>query len=203
MATFWNKETKRAKGLAPGVRAVLRELGDTANADGTSWAKQETIAAELGVSERTVRRHLKTLEAMGWIERTRRHRKDGSRTSDFVQLRTLEDAIAWALENTPLASLGGGDDPDPGTAQPAPAIPTPANVSTRQRVNRPAHPSPRPASPRPAYPGRDVAAQIGSPPVDEIHRDLMIRLQVEGLETPAEWPAGSEPPGDRRKASGS
>lgn len=61
-------------------------LANYANERGECWPSQKTIACEAELSERATRDWLQKLEAQGFIERTRRHRADGSRTSDHVVL---------------------------------------------------------------------------------------------------------------------
>lgn len=177
MSQRWNRETAKAQGLHKRDRAMLRELGDMARANGLVWAGQEALGYRLGMCERTVRTALKNLEAAGWIERTKRHRKDGSRRSDLIQLRTLAEAAAWVLEQQPELALEGGklnrgqvrgvipggkgDDPGPGKPA-APASPAandpgpPVDVSARRHVDaheaKPANRAQRAAAARAARP---------------------------------------------------
>lgn len=66
------------------VLVVLADLADEAD---SCFPGQERIAASTGCSTRTVRRALEELEEIGYIERVRRHRMNGSRTSDRYVLR--------------------------------------------------------------------------------------------------------------------
>lgn len=61
---------------------VYMYLKDRANREGSCWPGIRTIAKELGLSQATVKRALRDLEAGGWIVRTPRHRANGSRTSN-------------------------------------------------------------------------------------------------------------------------
>jgi hypothetical protein len=65
-------------------KAVLLVIANYVGPDGTTFVGQETIAAQACCSVKTVERALATFEDNGWIERERRHRKDGSRTSDLI-----------------------------------------------------------------------------------------------------------------------
>lgn len=67
-------------------KAVMLVLADYADADWSTFAGQGRIAAEAEISERTVRRILADFEAEGLVRRQRRHREDGSRTSDRIKL---------------------------------------------------------------------------------------------------------------------
>lgn len=63
-----------AQRIAPGPMAVLKELCRRADLLGTCYPSQRRIAADTGMGERTVRRHIAFLEEQGLIERTRRQR---------------------------------------------------------------------------------------------------------------------------------
>ena len=62
-------------------------LANYANERGECWPSQKTIAREAELGERATRDWLQKLEAQGFISRSRRHRADGSRTSDHVVLK--------------------------------------------------------------------------------------------------------------------
>lgn len=66
------------------VLVVLADLADEAD---SCFPGQGRIAASTGCSISTVRRALKDLEDGGYIERVRRHREGGFRTSDRYVLR--------------------------------------------------------------------------------------------------------------------
>lgn len=101
--------------MTPKAKNLLRVLADRADKEGRSFARQTTLAEDLGVSERTIRDALKELEAMCWIERERRFRRDGSRTSDLITVRDLETAAkhAEAMLRLPLmVAITGGQAVD-------------------------------------------------------------------------------------------
>lgn len=58
--------------LPPGQKAVLKELSRRADMLGTCFPSQKRIAADTGMGERTVRRHIAALEKAGFITRERR-----------------------------------------------------------------------------------------------------------------------------------
>lgn len=69
--------------VASGEKLVLVALADYAHPETHEcWPGQNSISEMTGVSKRSVVRHLQALEALGLISRQRRHRQDGSRTSD-------------------------------------------------------------------------------------------------------------------------
>ncbi|MFQ9826494.1 MAG: helix-turn-helix transcriptional regulator [Oscillospiraceae bacterium] len=64
------------------ARAVYMYLRDRAGG-GSCWPGIKTIARDLRLSPRTVQRALNDLERAGYIERQRRHRENGSCTSNL------------------------------------------------------------------------------------------------------------------------
>lgn len=198
MARKWADETEKAQGLHKRERYVLCELGKIAGKDGRSWYRQDTLAARLAMSVRTLRTALANLEGCGWIARERDwHRtgkKRGCRKADVVQLRTLAEAAAWvaARLNQDLAAVsaatvdgGGGDGPGPGVRQPQPRRSAGKSVNTPTRRHY----------------GQPLAAAADRAPepagmAGDIH-DLARKLQAAGQEVAAEL---AEPP--RRRATG-
>lgn len=70
----------------PTAKLALVCLADHADEEGACFPSQKALAAKVGVSERALRDALVWLEENGFISRSARHRKDGSRTSDAYQL---------------------------------------------------------------------------------------------------------------------
>jgi len=64
------------------ARTVYMCLRDRAGS-GSCWPGIKTIARGLNLSPRTVQRALNDLERAGYIERQRRHRENGSCTSNL------------------------------------------------------------------------------------------------------------------------
>ena len=62
----------RCPDLSPGSKLCYARLCQYAGADAVAWPAQETLAAELGCSEREARRYLKELAKAGLIEVERR-----------------------------------------------------------------------------------------------------------------------------------
>lgn len=67
-AVAWALDSRSTGPLDPATRLVLVTLADHAHADGTSaFPSKRTISERIDVSERTVQRHLRTLEELGLI----------------------------------------------------------------------------------------------------------------------------------------
>ena len=77
-ATRWALRTN----APPLAKLVLVALADHANRAGECYPGQRRLVELTGISPRQVRRCLATLGELGLIHRDRRHRKDGTRTSD-------------------------------------------------------------------------------------------------------------------------
>lgn len=88
------------------TKAILFVLADYADSEWSSFASQKRIAAEAEVGERTVRRTLADLESKGILRRERRHRSDGTRTSDRLLL------VQSALKRLPAALAAGDSEGD-------------------------------------------------------------------------------------------
>lgn len=162
MGLRWIKETAQAQGLKPRDRAVLRELADMANKHGNLWPRQDTLAKQMGLSERTIRTALKTLELAGWIERTHRQRESGARQSDNIRIRTVAEGAAWVLARMEAEEAAERE------AHAETHTLKLVSTSTRQHD--------------------DAASR---PLIGEIQLDLARRLQSQGQEPPAEWAEGA------------
>jgi hypothetical protein len=91
-------------------KAVALVLAD--HADGDAWSTivgQQRIGAEAELSTRQVRRILSEFESEGLISRQRRHRKDGTRTSDRI---VLNQPAIGRLPDSMSAGLPDTDDTD-------------------------------------------------------------------------------------------
>ncbi|MGH7021287.1 MAG: helix-turn-helix domain-containing protein [Brevundimonas sp.] len=77
---------RTVRDISPTARLVLFVLAQFAGADGLCHPSQQTIADEAGLSERAVRNGLKELREAGVITTARRCRRNGSRTSDQIEL---------------------------------------------------------------------------------------------------------------------
>ena len=75
-------EIYAAPDLPHRARTVYMYLRDRAGG-GSCWPGVKTIARDLHLSPRTVQRAMNDLERAGYIERQRRHRENGSCTSNL------------------------------------------------------------------------------------------------------------------------
>lgn len=66
--------------------AVYMYLRDRANRNGECWPGIKTIAADLNLSRSTVKRALGDLERKGYLQKSPRHRENGSYTSNLYRL---------------------------------------------------------------------------------------------------------------------
>lgn len=101
----------------PAEKAVLMVIAAYAGADGTCYPGQDTIARQACCSVKTVERVLKTFAARGWLERTERRRRDGSRTSDLLHLCMAPNPERREQPDT----MSGSSEP---TRHPVPTYPT-------------------------------------------------------------------------------
>ena len=84
-----------------GQKLVLIALSNYATKAGVCFPGQEVLAKDTSQGTRTVRRHLTALEKTGFLQRTRRTREDGSRTSDEYQLNMLPANLAGREDSQP------------------------------------------------------------------------------------------------------
>lgn len=82
-ATAWAQKIKTG---SPAAKLVLLALANFSDDEGYCFPSQKTLADITECGERSIRRYLDQLELMGAIQRVRRHRGNGTRTSDGVYL---------------------------------------------------------------------------------------------------------------------
>jgi DNA-binding transcriptional ArsR family regulator len=70
----------------PGQKFTLVTAAQYCNDQGICWVGQETLAEDMSMSARSVRTHLGKLEEQGLIVRRERRRRDGTRSSDLIEL---------------------------------------------------------------------------------------------------------------------
>jgi len=80
--------------LPPVKKFILVALADWADGDGVAFPGQLSLASKTGISERTLRTHLKELEEAGFLTRAKRYTEGGKRTSDEYRLSLLPANIA-------------------------------------------------------------------------------------------------------------
>jgi biotin operon repressor len=68
------------------TKAVLLAVANYADEEGICWPSQEQLAEDTELSRHSIMRALDHLEDCGFLSRERRHRGDGSRSSDMIML---------------------------------------------------------------------------------------------------------------------
>lgn len=87
MSHFYTGWAMKQTGLKPAAKIVLYWLADHYNEKtGLCFPSLKTLAEECEMNRSTVLRHLDALEEMGFIVRDRRHRENGSLTSNLYRL---------------------------------------------------------------------------------------------------------------------
>lgn len=104
----------RASGDHPHVQIVLIHLAAHADKKGVCSITQAELAKVCGLSVDTVKRAMKALDEVGFIRRNTRHRRDGRRIADRVEI-TLDKVANGTLVKK---SQGGCEHPGQGVAQP-------------------------------------------------------------------------------------
>jgi DNA-binding transcriptional ArsR family regulator len=133
----------------PTRKLVLLKLADAANDDGVCWPFVGTIARDVGVSVRSVERHVAALREAGLVDAEQQYRDDGSKTFNVYRL------VGYRPHPTPVS--GTPDTSDPGH---------PTHVSGLARASgqkEPLEPSVEPDPPNP--PG--TPATVGRRPVTQ------------------------------------
>jgi hypothetical protein len=113
--TYW----ARAANLSCTDKAVLVALSTYASSDGFCWPAVPTLAACLGVSDRTVQRSLQTLADVGAVHVQRRADDSGRSSSNGYWLLGYDSVIPSVLEagagDTSVTDEGDSDDTVPVT----------------------------------------------------------------------------------------
>ena len=71
-----------------GLAHMVRTLAAAADKRGATWRSQSTLAEEMALTGRCVRRYLRALEKLGVLQRAHRSNGRGGRSSDLIWLRT-------------------------------------------------------------------------------------------------------------------
>ncbi len=85
------------KGISPHEKLLLLAIANYADADGTCWPSQLTLATDTCLTDRTIRTLMHKLERRGLLERHRRTRPDGYRASDRIVLHILPEDISGEI----------------------------------------------------------------------------------------------------------
>lgn len=95
-------------GLTASERHVLLEVCNRANKAGKLFPAHDTIAKSVGCSRATVVRAMARLEALGWVTKERRRRRDGTRCSDMLRVSAPMVAEAPARLLPLMSVMPGG-----------------------------------------------------------------------------------------------
>lgn len=68
------------------LKSVVNIIASRADQKGATWAAQATLAQDIGMSDRNLRTHLRTLEALGVIHRVARSKGRFGRASDLITI---------------------------------------------------------------------------------------------------------------------
>lgn len=68
------------------LKSVVNALALRVDKSGVTWIAQALLAQDVGMSDRNLRRHIRVLEALGVITRTKRSRGRQGRASDLIIL---------------------------------------------------------------------------------------------------------------------
>jgi hypothetical protein len=88
----WKRAWEAARNLAATGRVLLQAIYRRLGNDLFCWPSQATLAADAGISERSVRRWLPRLEQAGWITRSKRITQRGQIT-DMIQITAPEQGV--------------------------------------------------------------------------------------------------------------
>lgn len=114
---------------SPTAKAVLLAVANYADEEGICWPSQEQLAEDTELSRHSIMRAIDHLEGLGFLSRERRHRKDGSRTSDLIM---LDLSSTWLCSTEQRSNEQRSAEQQPkshsATAEPViePSIPSPS-----------------------------------------------------------------------------
>jgi DNA-binding transcriptional regulator YhcF (GntR family) len=113
------------------VKSVLLAVANYADEEGICWPSQDQLAEDTELSRHSIMRALDQLEDMGLMSRERRHRKDGSRTSDLIML----DLSSTQLRSSQQRSTQQQPKSHGATAEPViePSIPSPSARASKPK----------------------------------------------------------------------
>lgn len=127
-----------ARGIKTGsatVKSVLLAISNYADEDGICWPSQEQLADDTELSRHSVMRAIDQLEELGLLSRERRHRGDGSRSSDLIML-DLSRTQLRSTEQRSTEQRSTQQQPKSHGATAEPVI-EPSNIPSQARVAKP------------------------------------------------------------------
>lgn len=159
-------------------KTLLVGLAWVADDQGVTFKGQETLAERIGEDKRWIRRYLPALAELGLITRYRRHRLNGSRTSDLIVLNMPRDE---PLDLSNYSGLLGDREPGDREASGENVSDLAARIGQPSGENRTGHTS------------KPVDQPAGETPVDEIGL-----VFAEWLSATERSPAKTKLSGERR-----
>lgn len=121
--------------VGPTVKLVLLALADTANDDGTCWPGVRYLIQKSGLSERTVRTALASLQEFGCLKSEMRFRHDGSQTSNLYVLVSVPTGAVVAPAGAADAPPGATDAPQEPIREPVIEPSSPPVASLRSATS--------------------------------------------------------------------
>lgn len=118
------------------VKAVLLAVANYADEQGVCWPSQEQLSEDTELSRHSIMRSLDHLEDLGLLSRERRHRKDGSRSSDLIML-DLSSTVLRSTEQRSIQQRSTQAKPMSQGATAEPVIETPKIPSSARATKLP------------------------------------------------------------------
>jgi DNA-binding transcriptional regulator YhcF (GntR family) len=131
-AMAWARAIKTG---SPTVKAVLLAVANYADEEGICWPSQDQLAEDTELSRHSIMRAIEQLEEMDLLTRERRHRKDGSRTSDLIML-DLSRTVQRSTEQRSSEQRSTQQQPKSHSATAEPII-EPSSIPSSGRASKP------------------------------------------------------------------
>lgn len=119
------------RGLPKATQLIWVWLCSYADGYGQCWPSRVRLAKDTGSSTKTVDRHIKQLEKLGWIEKTKRW-KDDKQQSNLYQLNLMDRGDKM----TPLPTQGGQNVQIGGTKEPHRTKPIELNKEEKDQLRK-------------------------------------------------------------------
>ena len=123
-AMTWAVKQKAGNATA---KCLLLAIANYADEEGRCWPSQSQLAKDCECSERTIGRIISDMEKRGILKRERRHRGNGSRTSDIIHLNLTDNLSPDTMSPDTVSSLTD-------TMSPPEPVTEPINSSFSERV---------------------------------------------------------------------
>ena len=171
--------------LRPADKLVLLAIADHANDEGHGWPSIETLANKSSVSRRTVLRILKGLEGAGLLNRQKRSRKNGSRTSSLYKL-TLGDNLSLGVSGSYLNDTAVVSKPTNNRSHPTSVVTTRTTTLIHQK-NPSAHFRSSDLTDDMRTASEEVLARLPRHEADQVRKEWLSRLSSGGVKSPISY----------------